>query len=83
VDYLLDVLFEFSLEDGDVAAFVKPTSIIGGRDAVEEFLACGISPVSYSCGFEVETKETPLLSVVVPKPLLGQKRLNQHLKRGL
>jgi hypothetical protein len=50
---------------------------------VEEFLAYGISPLSYSCGFEVETKETPLSSVVVPKPLLGQKRLNQHLKRGL
>jgi hypothetical protein len=65
LDYLNDASFECSPEDADVAAFIEATSIIGGRDAMEEFLACGICPLSDSCGFEVETKETPLSRVVV------------------
>jgi hypothetical protein len=77
LDYLNDVLFECSLEDVDVAAFIKATSIIGGCDAVEEFLACDIWPLSDSCGFEVETKETPLSRFVVRMlkvtPSIGEK----------
>jgi hypothetical protein len=42
--------------------------IIGGRDAVEEFLACSLCPHSEKFGFKVETNEIPLLKVVVPMP---------------
>jgi hypothetical protein len=35
---------------------------------VEEFLTCGVWPLSKNFGFEVETKETPLSKVVVPMP---------------
>jgi hypothetical protein len=77
LDYLNDAPFECSPEDADVAAFVTTMSIIGGHDVVEEFLACGIWPLSDSCGFEVEKKETPLLRVVVPMlkvtPAIGMK----------
>jgi hypothetical protein len=66
LDYLNDAPFECSPEDADVAAFIKTTFIISGRDAVEEFLAYGIWPPSNSCNFEVEIRETPLSKVVVP-----------------
>jgi hypothetical protein len=68
LDYLNDAPFECCPENANVAAFVEATSIIGGRDAVKEFLACGIGPLSNSCSFEVETKETPLSKVIVPMP---------------
>jgi hypothetical protein len=37
--------------DSRDAGFVKVASSIGGRDAVEEYLACGISPLSASVSF--------------------------------
>jgi hypothetical protein len=42
LDYLSDIPFECSPGDTNAVAFTKATSIIGGCDAVEEFLACGI-----------------------------------------
>jgi hypothetical protein len=41
-------------------AFIEVTSIIGGCNVVEEFLACDIWPLSEKCEFEVEMKDTPL-----------------------
>jgi hypothetical protein len=61
---LVDAPFECSPEDVNVKAFIEATSIISGRDAVEQFLAYGIWPLNESCDFEVETKETPLLKVL-------------------
>jgi hypothetical protein len=68
LDHLTDATFECSPEDVNVVAFAKVTSIIGGHDVVEEFLACGIWPLSKSYEFEVERKETPLSKVMVPIP---------------
>jgi hypothetical protein len=68
LDYLSDVPFECDPEDVNVAAFTHVISIIGGCDVVEECLACVIGPLNEKCEFEVETKETPLLKVVVPRP---------------
>jgi hypothetical protein len=68
LNYLLDVPFECDLEDRNVAAFIEAASIIGGRNVVEDFFACGMWPLSKKFGFKVETKETPLLKVVVPMP---------------
>jgi hypothetical protein len=47
---------------------VEVTSIVGGRDVVEEFLASGLWPLSERFGFKVETKEPPLSKVVVLMP---------------
>jgi hypothetical protein len=67
----------------DVAAFIKATSIIGGRDTVEDFLACSIWPLSESCYF-VETKETPLSKVMVlvlkVSPAIGTKESKAAFK---
>jgi hypothetical protein len=68
MNHLADAAFECSLEDVNVAAFAEATSNIGGCDVVEEFLACGIWPLSKSYKFEVERKETPLSKVMVPMP---------------
>jgi hypothetical protein len=51
-----------------MVAFVEAASIIGGRDAVQEFLACGMWPLSEKFGFEVEMKEAALSKVMVPMP---------------
>jgi hypothetical protein len=48
LDFLIDAPIECSPEDIDVAAFIEATSIIGSRNAVEEFLACGIWLLSES-----------------------------------
>jgi hypothetical protein len=68
LNYLLDAPFECDLEDRSVVAFIEAASIIGGRDAVEEFLACGMWPLSEKFGFRVEMKEAPMSKVVVPMP---------------
>jgi hypothetical protein len=65
LNYLLDALFECGPEDRNVVAFVEKASIIGARDAVEEFFACSMWPHSEKFGFEVEMKETPLSKVMV------------------
>jgi hypothetical protein len=68
LEYLIDAPFKCDLEDVNMAAFAEATSIIRGHDVVEEFLACGIWPLSKSCEFDVEKKETPLSNVMVPMP---------------
>jgi hypothetical protein len=55
-------------EDDDFAAFIEANSLIEGRDAVEEFLACGLWPLGEQFGFRVEAKESPLSKVMVPMP---------------
>jgi hypothetical protein len=46
LDYLSRVSFECDPGDMNIVAFTEVTSIIRGRDTVEEFLACGIRPLS-------------------------------------
>jgi hypothetical protein len=47
-------------------AFEGATKIIGGRDAIKEFLTCIILPVSDNWSFEVERAEAPLAKVIIP-----------------
>jgi hypothetical protein len=55
-------------EDANVVAFVEATSLIGGRDVVEDFLASGLWPLGQQFGFQVEKNESPLSKVLVPIP---------------
>jgi hypothetical protein len=53
---------------GDVA-FIWATKFIGGRDAVEEFLACGVCPLATGVGFErVAVSMPPILKLKIPLP---------------
>jgi hypothetical protein len=71
LNYLTEAPSSYGPKDGNFAAFVEATSIIRGRDAVEEFLASDLWPLSEKFGFEVKRKESPLLKVVVPMPQIN------------
>jgi hypothetical protein len=87
LNYLTDAPFECDPKDRNVAAFAKAASTIGGRNAVEEFLACGMWPLSKKFGFEVEMKETPLLKVVAPMlkvtPTIGAQELEADFEKWI
>jgi hypothetical protein len=70
LNYLTEAPSSCGLEDANFVAFIEATSIIGGRDAVEEFLASGLWPLREKFGFKLETKEFSLSKVVVPMPLV-------------
>jgi hypothetical protein len=63
-----DVSSSCGPEDGDFKAFVEATSLVGGRDEVEEFLASGLWPLGHHFSFSVETKESPLSKITMPMP---------------
>jgi hypothetical protein len=66
--HLADALSAYGPDDTNIAAFVEVTYIIRSHDAVEEFLACGLWPLSEKFGFKVEKKGAPLSKVFVPMP---------------
>jgi hypothetical protein len=70
LNYLTEVPSSYGPEDANFAAFVEATSLIGGHDVVEEFLASGLWPFGQQFGFQVERKEFPLSKVVVLMPLI-------------
>jgi hypothetical protein len=55
-------------KNADFAAFIEATSIIGGHNAVKEFLSCDFWPLSEKFGFRVKTKESPWSTVVMSMP---------------
>jgi hypothetical protein len=60
LNYLTEVPSSCGLEDANLVAFIEVTSIIAGRVAVEEFLSCGLWPLSEQFGFKVEKKSLPV-----------------------
>jgi hypothetical protein len=69
--YEMDASSSCDFEDADFKAFVDATSLIGGLDAVEEFLARDLSPLGRRFGFLVETKESPLSKIILPMPQIS------------
>jgi hypothetical protein len=68
LDYLTEVPSFCGPKDTNAAAFIEATSIIRGRDVVEEFLACDLWSLSEKFGFNVESTKSPLSKVVVLMP---------------
>jgi hypothetical protein len=68
LNHLIEALSACGPDDANIAAFIEVTSIIKSCDAMEEFLTCGLWPLSEKFGFEVEMNETPMSKVVVPMP---------------
>jgi hypothetical protein len=69
LDFTTEPPFECANDDSGDAAFVCVASLIGGQDAVEEYLACGMLPLSANFGFtEIVDGETPMSKVVVLLP---------------
>jgi hypothetical protein len=67
--FLKDSPFECLDAEIRDATFIKATRIIGGRDAMEEYLARGPFPLSVSFGLgEVADGETPVSKLSAPMP---------------
>jgi hypothetical protein len=64
LDYMVESEVDCLDDDLNNAAFIRATSTIGGRDAIEEFKACKMYPLAYSFGFKgVALGMTPVSNV--------------------
>jgi hypothetical protein len=69
LNFSMEPSFECADDDSRDLAFVCVAGVIGGRDAVEEYLACKMFPLSASFGFEqVVDGESPVSKVTMPLP---------------
>jgi hypothetical protein len=60
LSFVSDPLFDYPDGNASNATFVKATHTVGGRDAMEEYVACGLFPLSASFKLgEVVDEETP------------------------
>jgi hypothetical protein len=72
LDYTIEPKVECPDNDPNDAAFVRVTTTIRGRDAVEEYVACKIYPLAASFSFEsVPLGMTPVSKVETPLPLFA------------
>jgi hypothetical protein len=55
LDYVVEPEVDCPDDDSNNVTFVRTTSTIGGRDAIEEFMACRMYPLASSFGFEAVT----------------------------
>jgi hypothetical protein len=70
LDYAVEPEVECANYDPNDAAFIRATVAIGGRDVVEEYVACMMYPLGASFGFESVTLEaTPMSKVETPLPV--------------
>jgi hypothetical protein len=68
-DFSTDPPFDCADDDSSDAAFVHATSLIDGRGTVEQYLACGMFPLSASFGFgEIVEGETSVSKITLPLP---------------
>jgi hypothetical protein len=74
LDYMVEPKVECSFDDPNNVAFVQATTTIGGRDAVEEFVACKMFPRDFGFSFRnVPISMMPVLGVRTPLPLFPVK----------
>jgi hypothetical protein len=66
LDYLMKVPHSYIMDDVNVLAFEESTKIIGGCNAVKDFLAYDIWPLSDVWDFKVEKMESLLSKVTMP-----------------
>jgi hypothetical protein len=68
LDFSTEPPFECTYDDSRDVPFVHTTCLIGAQDAVEEYLACRMFPLSDCFGFtKIADGETPV-SKVTEKP---------------
>jgi hypothetical protein len=67
LDCATESSFECTDDDASDVAFVKGTRSIGRWDAVEEYMACGLFPLSSSFGLgKIDDGETPVSKINLP-----------------
>jgi hypothetical protein len=65
LDYEVEHAVDCPYTDVNNIAFIQATTMIRGHDAVEEFLACGMYPLSAGFSFKDVTNDTTVMSKVV------------------
>jgi hypothetical protein len=71
LDYAVEPEVECLDNDPNDVAFIWATATIGGRDAVEEYVACKMYSLAAGFGFEsVPLGTTPVSKVETPLPFL-------------
>jgi hypothetical protein len=69
LEFQMEPPFDYADDDSGDVAFVQATKFIGGHDAVEEFIACGMYPLVVSADFDRVAMRTTLVSKLkVPLP---------------
>jgi hypothetical protein len=72
LDYAIELEVECTDNDPNNVAFVRVTATIGGRDTVEEYVACKMYPLVVGFGFEsVPLGMTSVSKVETPLPLFA------------
>jgi hypothetical protein len=70
LDYTVEPEVECLDDDLNDVAFIRAITTIGGRDAVEEFVACKMFPLASGFGFKDMTiGMTPVLKIQTPLSL--------------
>jgi hypothetical protein len=70
LDYTFELEVECPDDDPNDVAFIRATTTIKGRDAVEEFVACKMFPLAFSfCFRDVAIGTTPVSNVRTPLSL--------------
>jgi hypothetical protein len=83
LNFMMEPPFECPDDEIGDPAFVKATRTIGGRDDVEEYMACGLFPLSASFGFgEVADGEMPVSKLSTPMPDFWVARLLEETNDG-
>jgi hypothetical protein len=83
LDFVTELPFECPDDDVGDVAFIKATRTIGGRNTMEEYMACGLLPlsVSFSLG-EVANEETPMSKLAAPMLDFPIARLPEEMNDG-
>jgi hypothetical protein len=72
LDYAVELEVECPDNDPNNVAFVRVTATIGGRDTVEEYVACKMYPLAVGFGFEsVPLGMSSMSKVETPLPLFA------------
>jgi hypothetical protein len=67
LDFQTEPLFDCADDNSGDVALIRTTKFIGGRDDVEEFVACGTYPLAASIGFDgVTDGVTPISRLKLP-----------------
>jgi hypothetical protein len=77
LDYVVELDVECPDDDPNNVAFIHATATIGGRDAIEEFVACKMCPFASSFGFnDVTIAMTVVSKVQTPLPVFPMRAVS-------
>jgi hypothetical protein len=83
LDFVMELPFELPDEDAGDMAFVKAARTIGDPDSLEQYMACGLFPLSASFSIgKIADSETPMSKLAMPMPEFPIVRLPEETNDG-